>query len=130
MPQHRHVQRQTKNVTPRFVQKLIVSVAKSCLRRLLTKEKHDALINKISIFISFTTRKLTVKAAWYVETSARGKLLVLKVVVSSVENYNSGKSNLKFSYIFVECSRFKVEMFVRSEEIASGNVTRSSIIVA
>lgn len=106
----------------------MVSVAKSCLRRLLTKEKHDALINKISIFISFTTRKLTVKAAWYVETSARGKLLV-KVVVSSVENYNSGKSNLKFSYIFVECSRFEVKIFVRSEEIASGNVSRSSIIV-
>ena len=34
------------------------------------------------------------KAAWDVKTSARGKLLV-KVVVSSVENYNSGKSNLK-----------------------------------
>ena len=71
------------------------------------------------------------KAAWYVETSARGKLLVLKVVVSSVENYNSGKSNLKFSYFFVDCSRFEVKLFVRSsEEIASRNVTRSNIIVA
>lgn len=98
------------------------------MQRLLTKEKHDALINRISVSISFTIRKLTTKAAWDIKTSARGKLLD-KVVVSSVENYNSGKSNLKFSYIFVECSRFKVEIFVRSEEIASGNVSRSSIIV-
>lgn len=69
------------------------------------------------------------KAAWDVKTSARGKLLV-KVVVSSVENYNSGKSNLKVNYFFVECSRFEVKLFVRSSEIASRNVSRSSIIVA
>ena len=70
------------------------------------------------------------KAAWDIKTSARGKLLD-KVVVSSVENYNSGKSNLKFSYFFVDCSRFEVKLFVRSsEEIASRNVTRSNIIVA
>ena len=69
------------------------------------------------------------KDAWDIKTSARGKLFV-KVVVSSVENYNSGKSNLKFSYFFVECSRFEVKLFVRSSgEIASRNVTRSSIIV-
>ena len=68
------------------------------------------------------------KVAWEVKTSARGKLLV-KVVVSSVENYNSSKSNLKFSYFFVECSRFEVKILVRSGEIASGNVSRSSIIV-
>ena len=68
------------------------------------------------------------KTAWDVKTSARGKLLV-EVVVSSVENYNSSKSNLKFSYFFVECSRFEVKILVRSGEIASGNVSRSSIIV-
>ena len=68
------------------------------------------------------------KAAWYVETSARGKLLV-KVVVSSVENYDSGKFNLKFGYFFVECSPFEVKSFVHSGGIASGNVSRSSIIV-
>ena len=98
------------------------------MRRLLTKEKHDALIYRISVFISFIGRKLSMKAARDVKTSARGKLLV-KVVVISVENYNSGKSNLKFSYFFVECSRFEVKIFVRSGEIASGNVSRSSIIV-
>ena len=68
------------------------------------------------------------KTAWDVKTSARGKLLV-EVVVSSVENYNSSKSNLKFCYFFVECCRFEVKLFVRSGEIASGNVSRSSIIV-
>ena len=69
------------------------------------------------------------KTAWDVKTSARGKLLVIKVVVSSLENYNSSKSNLKFSYFSVECSRFEVKSFVRSGGIASGNVSRSSIIV-
>lgn len=70
------------------------------------------------------------KDAWDIKTSARGKLFV-KVVVSSVDNYNSGKSNLKFSYFFVKCSRFEVKLFVRSSgEIASRNVPRSSIIVA
>ena len=68
------------------------------------------------------------KTAWDVKTSARGKLLV-EVVVSSVENYNSSKSNLKFSYFFVECCRFEVKLFVCSGGIASGNVSRSSIIV-
>ena len=90
------------------------------------RETRRSHINWISVFLSFTSRKLTVETFWDAKTSAWGKLLV-KVIVNSVYLYlYSVKSNFKLSYFAVQCSCFKVNSFVLRREIASRNVSKCS----
>ena len=50
-----------------------------------------ALTNWLSVFLSFTTRKLTMKAVWDVKTSTSGKFILklfVKVYVTSLEIFD------------------------------------------
>ena len=93
---------------------------------LFTIEKQGAsTIIWLSVFLSFTTRKLTTKSGLIclpgMLKPANEVNYYVKVLLSSVRfdvwHLYSGQSNLKLSYFVVECFRFEVNLFFVKGEI-------------